>query len=192
MKFYQFVLAAIVISTPAASETTHQPYRGFEARNISSLSEDDIKALRNGTGWGLALPAELNGYPGPAHVLELANELGLSDKQRANVQAIYDAMAVEAIAKGAELIEAERQLDQGFKSGHVTPALLKKLIEKAETARAELRFVHLSRHLATIELLSDEQVSEYSTLRGYSSDPCQSVPNGHDAEMWRRHNGCDG
>ncbi len=101
-------------------------------------------------------------------------------------------MKVEAIAKGTELIEAERQLDQGFKSGDVTPILLKKLIENAETARAELRFVHLSRHLATIDLLSDAQTSEYSTLRGYSSDPCQSVPDGHNLEMWRRHNGCDG
>ncbi|CAN0567204.1 unnamed protein product [Ectocarpus sp. 12 AP-2014] len=192
MKLNQIVLTAIIIGTPVASETAHQPYKGFETRNISSLSEADIEGLKSGTGWGLALPAELNGYPGPAHVLELANELDLSEHQRANVQAIYDAMKVEAIAKGTELIEAERQLDQGFKSGDVTPTLLKKLIDDAGTARADLRFVHLSRHLETIELLSAEQTSEYSTLRGYSSDPCQSVPEGHDAEMWRRHNGCDG
>ena len=34
-------------------------------------------------GMGLALAAELNGYPGPAHVIELAKSLGLSEPQRA-------------------------------------------------------------------------------------------------------------
>jgi hypothetical protein len=190
MKLTHMILAALVISTPVASETKHQPYKGFETRNISSLSESDIEALETGTGWGLALPAELNGYPGPAHVLELARELGLSAEQKAGVQTLYDAMKVDAVAKGALLIEAERQLDQGFRSGGLTDTALKELIENAEVARASLRFVHLSRHLATRDVLSDEQTSEYSKLRGYGSDPCLSIPDGHDAEMWRRHNGC--
>ena len=34
----------------------------------------------------LALAAELNGYPGPLHVLELADRLGLSAEQRGKVQ----------------------------------------------------------------------------------------------------------
>ena len=34
--------------------------------------------LRAGRGMGLALAAELNGYPGPAHVLELADKLDLA------------------------------------------------------------------------------------------------------------------
>lgn len=183
---------ALVLATPAASQTAHQPYKGFEARNISSLSASDIEALENGTGWGLALPAELNGYPGPAHVLEHAGDLGLSEQQTAKVQAIYDAMKAEAMEKGKELIDAERRIDQGFKASELSVDALKVLIAQAEKARADLRFIHLSRHLATTELLSDEQISEYARLRGYASDPCQAVPAGHDAEMWRRHNGCEG
>ena len=35
---------------------------------------------------GLALAGELNGYPGPKHVLELAAELDLSEDQRRAVQ----------------------------------------------------------------------------------------------------------
>jgi hypothetical protein len=27
-------------------------------------------------------------------------------------------------------------------------------------------------------------------LRGYAEDPCLAVPEGHDAAMWRKHNGC--
>ena len=75
-----FILAtAVAIPFVATAEGTHQPYAGFEIRDIASLSQQDIQALREGSGWGLALPAELNGFPGPAHVLELSDELGLSD-----------------------------------------------------------------------------------------------------------------
>jgi len=32
----------------------------------------------------------------------------------------------------------------------------------------------------------------YNELRGYSSDdPCENVPEGHDPEMWKRHNNCE-
>jgi hypothetical protein len=55
-----------------------QPYAGLEARSIKTLSDQQIGDLRAGRGMGLALAAELNGYPGPMHVLELADALGLS------------------------------------------------------------------------------------------------------------------
>ena len=185
------VTLVAAFATPAQTETNHQPYKGFEARDISSLSAKDIEELQNGAGWGLALPAELNGYPGPAHVLELQAELELTPMQVGKMEAIYDAMKVEAVAAGNSLIEAERSLDQGFRSGGLTPEALRALIGSAETARAKLRYIHLSRHLTSIDVLSSEQISTYSRLRGYTSDPCQSVPDGHDETMWRRHNGCD-
>ena len=181
-----------IVATPALPETNHQPYKGFEARDISSLSESDIADLQSGAGWGLALPAELNGFPGPAHVLELQDKLNLTPNQLTEMQGIYDAMKVEAIAVGNTLIAAERALDQGFKSGELTATTLRALIDTAEAARADLRYIHLSRHLLSVGILSREQSATYSELRGYTSDPCQSVPDGHDPTMWRRHNGCDG
>jgi hypothetical protein len=48
------------------------------------LSQTDIESLQNGTGdafGGMAKLAELNGYPGPRHVLDLANELELTPNQ---------------------------------------------------------------------------------------------------------------
>jgi hypothetical protein len=30
----------------------------------------------------------------------------------------------------------------------------------------------------------------YNKLRGYSNDPCQNIPEGHNVEMWKKHNGC--
>ena len=49
---------------------------------MKSLSDQQLSDLRAGRGMGMALPAELNGYPGPVHVLELADALGLTPEQR--------------------------------------------------------------------------------------------------------------
>ena len=52
-------------------------------REVKALSAEQMTALAAGRGMGSALAAELNGYPGPLHVLELADPLGLSEGQRA-------------------------------------------------------------------------------------------------------------
>lgn len=52
------------------------PYAGIARRSVKALSDREISDLRTGRGMGLALAAELNGYPGPAHVLELAERVG--------------------------------------------------------------------------------------------------------------------
>ena len=56
---------------------------------------------------GLALPAELNGYPGPSHVLENADALGLSAEQREHTKGLFEAMKAEAVPVGERLIEQE-------------------------------------------------------------------------------------
>ena len=189
-RLFVLIAALVTLSTCATAEGSHQPYKGFEARDIASLSKDDIRQLQAGSGWGLALPAELNGYPGPAHVLELADELGLSDNQKQRMEATFEVMRENAISKGELLIAAERKLDHGFKSGSLDATSLEQLIDAAEAARADLRYVHLSRHLVTLEVLDAEQVRKYSELRGYAADPCTTIPDGHDVAMWRRHNRC--
>ena len=186
-----FIAVLMMVASFASAEEAHQPYKGFSARKIASLSDEDIRQITQGMGWGLALPAELNGYPGPIHILELSNELALSDDQKWRIEAIFKEMRKDAITKGTSLIEAERALDDGFKSGVLDSIALKRLIARSEKARADLRFVHLSRHLTTVELLDAEQVATYMELRGYASDPCASVPEGHDADLWRSHNKCD-
>lgn len=182
---------ALVLSIPVLADDSHTPYAGLESRDIATLSESDIAELEAGRGWGFALAAELNSHPGPAHVLQLAEELSLSSEQRARVGDIFGAMQAEAIAAGAVFIEAERALDTAFSSGGIDAATLETLVSAAGQARSNLRFVHLSRHLATLEVLSAKQVQRYNDLRGYTKDPCAQIPEGHDPEMWRRHNGCD-
>lgn len=189
--FLGLALTVTPIITLAQDHTGQaSPYAGFETRAIKSLSETDLEELRRGGGWGLALAAELNGVPGPAHLLELRDEISLSPDQVAAIQAIFDEMQSEAVAAGARLIEAEEAIEAAFRASDLDDERLRALVGEAEAARAELRFIHLSRHLSTPPLLREDQIARYNTLRGYGSDPCANVPEGHNPDMWRRHNNC--
>lgn len=177
----------------AAQTHGHSPYAGQETREIKSLSEADLEDLRLGRGWGLALAAELNGVPGPAHLLELQAELDLDAGQVAAIENIFATMQAEAQEAGERFIAAEAAIETAFREGGMAPDALRALIDTSSAARAELRFIHLSRHLETPPLLTAEQIARYNDLRGYSAaDPCATVPEGHNPDMWRRHNGCDG
>lgn len=165
------MLAAATAFLLAAPATFGEdaPYAGQDAREIASLSAADVKAILAGEGWGLALPAELNGYPGPAHVLELADELDLTDDQRAEVQAIFDRMQSDAQQAGAAYVAAEEHLTMMFRMGHATPDRLETMLNEAAGARAALRQVHLHAHLEVTPLLTEPQKAAYAKLRGYDA-----------------------
>src|SRR5512138_3492095 len=114
------VVASLILAIAAAAHA-QTPYAGMQTRAIKALSEQQVGDLRAGRGMGLALAAELNGYPGPSHVLELADKLELSPAQRSDVQLLFDAMKAEAMPLGARLIEQEADLDRQFASHTVTP-----------------------------------------------------------------------
>jgi hypothetical protein len=166
------------------------PYAGLQSREIKSLSDQDIAELRRGGGWGLALPAELNGHPGPKHLLELSEKLDLSKDQIASITLMYEEMRADAIKAGERFITAEAAISTAFAKNNLSKDTLASLLAEAAEARAALRLVHLSRHLSTSALLSQAQIKRYNVLRGYADEPCANVPDGHDPNMWRRHNGC--
>src|SRR3954469_18379199 len=114
MKTGMAVFAIAVVVASAAWSQTHQPYAGLQARSVKALSDEQIADLRAGRGMGLALTAELNGYPGPSHVIELADKLRLSDAQRAKVVELFAAMKAETIPIGERLIAQEQDLQQLF------------------------------------------------------------------------------
>ncbi len=189
------LLLAIAIGIPLSAPAQHNhaapvPYAGMQNRAIKSLSEDDIKELRRGGGWGLALAAELNGMPGPAHLLELKDQIPLTADQVSKTQALFDDMRKAAIPAGEQLVAAEAALEAAFARGGVDDAALRRLLAQAESARAQLRFIHLSQHLKTVQYLKPEQIKRYDILRGYAQDPCKNIPAGHNPEMYRRHMGC--
>jgi Spy/CpxP family protein refolding chaperone len=146
---------------------SHAQYAGLQKRTIKALSEQQIADIRAGRGMSLAMPAELNGYPGPSHVLELAGPLALTEPQRARTQALFEQMQREARAAGEELIASETVLDQLFKGRTVTPALLSQATARAAAAQGALRETHLRFHLSMMEVLTPAQVATYNRLRGY-------------------------
>jgi hypothetical protein len=184
-------LSPLAVVAQSHGHSDHAPYAGFETRKIKGLSDKDIEELRRGGGWGLALPAELNGRPGPAHLLELRNELELSGKQITAITALYEEMQKSAIEAGERFIAAEAALSDAFAAPDLSEETLEGLLAASAVARKDLRLAHLSAHLATPSLLSQKQIEKYNVLRGYAEDPCTNVPEGHDANMWRKHNGCD-
>lgn len=182
----------VLLPVTAPAEMAPSPYAGMETREIKALSAADIEELRRGGGWGLALAAELNGAPGPAHLLELKDELGLTPDRVDQIEAIFAAMKAEALPAGERLIAAEAAIEAAFRKGDLTEDDLAALIDEAGEARSALRFIHLKRHLETPPLLTPEQIARYNELRGYGApDPCATVPEGHDPAMWKKHNGCE-
>lgn len=145
----------------------HMPYAQIKDRPIKSLSEQQIADLRAGRGMGLALPAELNGYPGPMHVLELAEPMQLSAEQRQKTAGLFERMKSEAIAIGEKLIENEAALERLFASREITPASLGRMTQDIAQLQGKLRETHLKYHLAMMELLTPEQTERYRALRGY-------------------------
>jgi Spy/CpxP family protein refolding chaperone len=160
-------VAALVGSATASLAQTTSPYAGQEQRAIKALSDREISDLTEGRGLGLAKAAELNGYPGPMHVLELADSLGLLDQQRGKVQELFAAMKAEAVPLGEKLIAQEADLDKQFANKTITPASLAASTDAIGSTHAALRQTHLKYHLSTVQVLTPAQIQRYAELRGY-------------------------
>ncbi|ANY83956.1 hypothetical protein BB934_37410 (plasmid) [Microvirga ossetica] len=158
-----------VLAQHQHSQLTATSYAGFEKREIKALSEQQAADLKAGQGMGLALAAELNGYPGPVHVLELTDSLGLSSQQRTRTQELYEAMRAETIPLGERLIDQEAELDRLFAGRQVTPSNLAAATDAIGQTQGTLRAAHLKYHLTTAALLTAEQIRRYNELRGYGS-----------------------
>ncbi|MBI3576257.1 MAG: hypothetical protein HY083_11500 [Gammaproteobacteria bacterium] len=162
------VLLAVAINH-AASAAQPASYAGQEQREIKALSPEEIKDYLAGKGMGLAKAAELNRYPGPAHVLELADKLGLDAQLRARSEAIFRAMQAEAMRQGKALVEKERELDRLFAGGGITGEDLRTALEQVGSLQAEVRRIHLQAHIEQRKILTEQQITRYEELRGYAS-----------------------
>jgi Spy/CpxP family protein refolding chaperone len=115
----------------------------------------------------LALPAELNGYPGPSHTLEMAGPLGLSEEQKLKTKKLFEQMQDEAKALGEQVISREYELDRLFKDKKASPASVQEATAKAAPVQGQLRASHLQYHLKVVDVLTPAQVAKYNELRGY-------------------------
>lgn len=180
------ILAAVILAVTAnnasAQQTLHQqhmgigkaktetkpgPYAGQQKRQIKSLSAKDVDDLSNGRGWGLAKAAELNGMPGPKHVLEMQDKISLTAAQTTEINALFAAMKAKAVPLGKRLVELERGLNTAFAARNIDDQRLCAMLDKIGAVRAKLRYVHLATHLKTPAVMSNRQIDDYNRLRGY-------------------------
>ena len=176
-QFVTLSVAAMLLAFGSAVAQT--PYAGLQTRPIKALSGQQVADLRAGQGMGLALAAELNGYPGPSHLLELADKLGLSDAQRSNARNMFEAMKAETISIGERLIAQEAALDRLFADHIITPEKLNAATGEIGATQAELRAAHLKYHLSTVAMLEPSQIQQYSVMRGYDTGVSQRHHHRH-------------
>jgi len=117
--------------------------------------------------------------PGPAHLLELKDEIALTPGQVEAIVGIYERMRARAIAEGERYIAHEQALEEAFRARTVTEDNLRERLSEIERSRARLRFIHLSAHLGTPEILTNPQIERYATLRGYHARRGDSARVGH-------------
>ncbi|HLL88396.1 MAG TPA: periplasmic heavy metal sensor [Tepidisphaeraceae bacterium] len=145
------------------------PYAGEDERPIKALSAADVDGYHTGRGMGLAKAAELNGYPGPMHVLQQADALGLTPDQRARTQHIMDDVKRRAREIGARIVEREQALDRAFAGGNAEPASVIAIVRQIGELQAELRLAHLLAHLPMRDVLTPPQIEQYNSARSHAA-----------------------
>lgn len=180
-------LSVGLLLQPAVAEAQHQEHgdpsdhAGAEDREIKALSSQEVEALLAGDGAGYALVAELNHHPGPRHVLDLRDELGLSEEQEAEIREIHEEMHQRARELGRRLVEKERELDRLFAEGAAEEAEVGERLRAIGELEGKLRHAHVRAHLRTTELLDRHQIHLYDRQRGYDHDA------GHHEEHHHEH-----
>ena len=163
-------LAALVWAVPAPAQETHSQYAHEGSRELKTLSQTEVDELVNGEGMGLARAAELNRHPGPRHVIDLADSLGLSEEQVRVTERVFAEMNASARELGRKILVAEKALDAAFAAGKMADDVLAAPVEAIAELQGELRLTHLRAHLAMRELLTEGQIRAYDRLRGYASE----------------------
>ncbi|HZP37375.1 MAG TPA: hypothetical protein VFE48_12905 [Methylomirabilota bacterium] len=171
-------LSLLLAAPVAGADRVTSPYRPGTAPGLRGFSADEVAALRDGAGMGLARAAELNGYPGPRHLLDAVQDgrLPASAEQRQRAQDIFDRMKRDAQRVGAQILAEEADLEAAFRARTITEPDLRARVGRIAALQGELRTIHLSAHLATRALLTDAQVEQYDRLRGYA--PAAAAPPG--------------
>jgi hypothetical protein len=166
-------------TTIAWGAETSSPYAGQERREIKTLSKEEVDAYLTGDGMAFAKAGELNHYPGPKHVLDLADQLQLSDEQRRRTQALFEEMKFNAVSLGKQLVDKEHLLDSHFAEGTISDTELDQLVTDISIIQGKLRAAHLRAHLAQRIVLTRDQIRHYDALRGYEQPGAHGKHGGH-------------
>ena len=165
------IISTVMTVAVCVSAVFAQPpaYSGEQQRAIKSLSQQEIDDYLSGAGMGFAKTAELNSYPGPRHVLELAEQLNLTEQQASRSKVLFEAMRSDAVRLGKAIVEQEHALNKLFAQHTINPKKLSEAIGHIAVLQGKLRAVHLSAHIEMQQLLTTEQIEKYDELRGYAA-----------------------
>lgn len=162
-------------ATPGQASNGHgahadSPYAdAFDPRAaIRALTPEEIAQIEGGDGAGYAKAAELNGVPGPGHVLDLQDELDLTVDQAMTVEDIFAEMRATVIPAGQAYLAAQRALEADFRAGELTASELPERVAEVAALEAALASGHLAAHVQTSDALTPVQIAEYNRLRGYA------------------------
>lgn len=172
-KNFMSITAVLLFPIVLLAQSNTSSYAGQQQREIKALSASDIKMYLEGHGMGFGKAAELNHYPGPRHVLDLATQLKLSHEQYTKTQQAYDKMHAEAVRLGKLIIAKEKQLDSLYATQKISETQLRAIAGDLAKLQGELRFTHLNAHLEMKKILSPPQVMKYDELRGYGKGATQ-------------------
>ena len=166
-RFISTVAIFLAVPSFVFAQEHHEPQVLTGSTQARSLTESEVQGYLHGRGMGMAKPAELNSYPGPMHVLELADKLSLTDTQRRDAQRTFEAMRAEAIRIGKLIVEKEGDLNRLFAGGKAERGAVEHIVREIAELQAKLRAVHLNAHLEMKRMLSVEQIKTYDELRGH-------------------------
>jgi len=169
----RITLMATILTAVAATAGAQHPGHGADHpagggdghRAAQACATQFEQVVAEGRGFGMGFAADQNGYPGPMHVLELRERLGLTRDQAVKAEALMRAMFEESRPKSARLLEAEARLRHLFADGTADEAAVRTAVADAERARADVRLVHLLTHLRTRDLLTEHQRRLYHEAR---------------------------
>jgi len=186
MKLTNVVLALALSGLPAVAQEVHHDCPRMSgsthaqaATNESGVSDEQRREYLNGEGMGLAKAAELNHYPGPRHVLDIADNLGLSTDQITATRALFDDMHADAQALGKQVVAREDELYALFREQHADADKVRQLTAEIANLQGQLRALHLTAHIHERALLSAEQVTKYDALRTYVPGESPAPPHQH-------------
>lgn len=140
--------------------------QGMGGGMLGGVSQQEKEALLKGAGLGAGMIAMMNGYPGPKHVLEMGDELGLTAEQRESIGKTYGKVKAESVELGTELVEKDEKLTALFASGSVTAGEVEKLSREIGELQGRVRATHLNAHVETFDALTPAQREQLSSMQG--------------------------
>ncbi len=157
--------AAVTAEAQTPGGSHHAPGQAAGHLEAQRCAESFERIVAEGRGFGMAFPADQNGYPGPMHALELRDALVLTRDQERQIRALQEAMFAESRPKSAALLGAEARLRQLFQRATATEESVRAQVAEVERLRSEVRLVHLLFHLKTRDALTERQRAIYHEQR---------------------------